>query len=65
MYFLQPACSNKNYWFSASVSHVKVNVTLALLSEGAGSMFPGLAIILHLKYDKKGIHNYQFVYFSQ
>ena len=50
MYVHQPA--NKNYRFSASVE-VNVAIELYELSEGAGSMFPGLPIILHLKYDKK------------
>ena len=50
MYVHQPASSDKNYWFSA---RVEVDVAKVLLSEDAGSMFPGLAIILHLKYDKK------------
>ena len=52
MYVHQPAGSNINYWFSASVE-VNVAIELHELSEGAGSMFPGLSIILHLKYDKK------------
>ena len=50
MYVHQPASSTKKYWFSSSV---EVNVTIVLLSEGAGSMLTGLTIILHLKYDKK------------
>ena len=46
MYVCQPAGPNKNYWFSGSQCH------LALLSECAASMHPGLAVILHLKYEK-------------
>ena len=65
MYVYQPAATNKNYWFSASI---EVSVTIALLSEGTGSNLPGLAVILHLKYDKKVYiqrPNYYFVYFCQ
>ena len=50
MYIHQPASSNKKYSFSASAG---VNVTMVLLMEGAGSMLPWLAIILHFKYDER------------
>ena len=40
MYVRQPASPIKNLCFSASV---EVSVIIILLSEGAGSMLPGLA----------------------
>ena len=51
IYVRQPASPSKTraYWFYASV---EVSVAIALLSECAGSMLPGLAVILHSKYDK-------------
>ena len=57
MYVRQPAGPSKNYWISATVGF---SDTTTLLSEGAGSMLPGLAIILHLKFKirQKCLHNY-------
>ena len=52
MYDCRPAGPNKYYWFSGSVE-VSVPYHYCLKVQAVSTMLPGLAVISHLKYDKK------------